>query len=281
MRTALVACSLLIATLAAAQGNQADANPTLFSDGSSGPNRGFGASGGGQVEPSAYRIERFTRLSLFVSASPLGLGEQISTNLSPHLDLRVLGDYISVNTYQFSQRDFRIRLNMGFVNMGASTDYYPFHKPFRLSAGYLFYNGDRLRAELKANQNAVFTINNIDWTSDNADPVHGTGRLTLGGSGFLLTAGYGRIVSRSEKHFSFPFEAGVAFINTPHATFDLRGQICSDQGINCQPAATYPGFADALAAQLVTWNKDVAPYHIYPVVEGGVAYTFSLPRRRF
>ena len=269
---------MLIATLAAAQGNLAGANQSLFANGSSFYYPGFGAGGGGQAEPSAYRIERFTRVSLSISASPLGLGEQISTNLSPNLDLRVLGNYISVNTDQFSQKDFRIGLNVGFVNMGASTDYYPLHKPFRLSAGYLFYNGDRVRAELKANQNAIFTINNIDWTSDNADPVHGTGRLTLGGSGFLLTAGYGRIVSRSEKHFSFPFEAGVAFINTPHATFNLSGQICSNQGINCLPAATYPGFADALAAQLVTWNKDVAPYHIYPIIEGGVAYTFRIRR---
>lgn len=43
----------------------------------------------------------------------------------------------------------------------------------------------------------------------------------------------------------------------------------------------YPGFADALAAQLVAWNKDFAPLHIYPFLEGGVAYTFSLPRRKF
>jgi len=102
--------------------------------------------------------------------------------------------------------------------------------------------------------------------------------LTLSGSGFLLTAGYGRVVSRSEKHFSFPFEAGVAFINTPNSTLNLGGQICTVQGINCQPAATYPGFADALAAQLTTWNKNAAPFHIFPLVEGGVAYTFRIRR---
>jgi hypothetical protein len=66
---------------------------------------------------------------------------------------------------------------------------------------------------LKAQPNAVFTINNIDWNSDNVDPVRGIGRLTLGGRGFLLTTGYGCYVSRSEKHFTFPFEAAVGFIN--------------------------------------------------------------------
>jgi len=155
-------------------------------------------------------------------------------------------------------------------------DAYPFHKPFRLSAGYLVYNGDRVRADLHAKQDAIFTINDIDWSSNNADPVHGTGRLSLGGNGFLLTAGYGRMVSRTEKHVSFPFEAGVAFIDRPTVTLSLEGQICSSQGTNCQPAASYPGFADALMKQLATWNGNASPFHIYPIVQGGVAYTFRI-----
>lgn len=234
--------------------------------------------GGGQVEPSAYRLERFGKLSFFTGVSPMGLGEHMSTNLSPHVDLRIFGNRASMNTHHFSQKDFNIALNIGFANVGTFVDYYPFHKPFRISPGYLFYNGNRFRADLHANPNAVFTINNIDWIADNADPVHGTGRLLLGGNGFLITAGYGRYVSRSEKRFSFPFEAGVAFIDTPKASLTLGGQICSSPGVNCQPASTFPGFSSALAAQLVTWNKDVAPYHIYPIVEGGVAYTFRIRR---
>lgn len=229
-----------------------------------------------ETEPSAYRIERFSRASLFLSFSSLGIGGQLSTNVSPHLDARLFGNRASITTHHWSQNDFSIGVNAGFANMGAMADAYPFHKPFRLSAGYLFYNGDRVRADLHAKQNSVFTINDTDWISDNADPVHGTGRLTLGGNGFLLTAGYGRMLSRSEKHFTFPFEAGVAFIDRPAVTLNLSGQICTTQGLNCQPAATYPGFANALAAQLATWNHDAAPFHIYPIVQGGVAYTFRI-----
>ena len=234
--------------------------------------------GGGQTEPSAYRIERFSRLSFFLSASSLGIGEQMSTNLSPHLDARIFGNHAAMTTHHYSQSDFSIVVNLEFANVGAMADAYPFHRPFRFSAGYLFYNGDRVRADLHAKQDAVFTINDIDWISDNADPVYGTGRLTLGGSGFLLTAGYGRMVSRSEKHFTFPFEAGVAFINTPAVTLNLAGQICTAQGVNCQPAATFPGFADALAAQVAAWNQNAAPFHIFPIVEGGVSYTFRIRR---
>jgi hypothetical protein len=232
--------------------------------------------GASETEPSAYRIERFTRGSFFLSASSLGIGGQLSTNVSPHLDVRVFGNRVSISSHHWSQKDFSIAVNAGFANVGAMADAYPFHKPFRFSAGYLFYNGDRVRADLHAKQNAIFTINDIDWISDNADPVRGTGRLTLGGNGFLLTAGYGRMVSRTEKHFSFPFEAGVAFIDTPRVAMNLDGQICKAQGIGCQPVATYPGFADALAKQVATWNDNAAPFHVYPIVQGGVAYTFRI-----
>lgn len=239
-------------------------------------NSGMGA--GGQAEPSAYRIERFSRASLFLSVSSLGIGGQVSTNVSPHLDVRLFGNRASITTHHWSQDDFSIRVNAGFANVGAMADGYPFHKPFRFSAGYLMYNGDRVRADLHAKQDAVFTINDIDWISDNADPVRGAGLLTLGGNGFILSAGYGRMVSRTEKHWSFPFEAGVAFIDTPRVTMNLQGQICTVQGVNCQPVATYPGFADALATQVADWNKNAEPFHVYPIVQGGVAYTFRLRR---
>lgn len=240
--------------------------------------KGQRSRGASETQPSAYRIERFTRASFFLSASSLGIGGQLSTNVSPHLDARLFGNRTSITTHHWSQEDFSIGVNVGFANVGAMADAYPFHIPFRLSAGYLFYNGDRVRADLHAKQNAIFTINDIDWTSDNADPVRGSGLLTLGGRGFLLTTGYGRMVSRTEKHFSFPFEAGVAFIDRPTVTMNLGGQICTTQGINCQPAATYPGFADALATQVAEWNKNAAPFHIYPIVQGGVAYTFRIRR---
>ena len=280
LRMSLIASMLLIATLARAQSNQSISQP-LFTDGSFALDPELAANGGGgQVEPSAYRLERFTRLSLYTALSPLGLGEHLSTNLSPQIDLRVFVNYLSLN-HNFTRSGFNIAGNGEFVNVGSFADYYPFHKPFRFSPGFLFYNGSRIRADLKAQQNASLTLNNVDFFSDNANPLRGIGRLTLSGSGFLITAGYGRIASRSERHFSFPVEAGIAFINRPKATLDVTGQLCSASGANCQAAATYPGFADALAAQLVTWNKQLAPLHTSPLVEGGVAYTFSIRRRTY
>lgn len=205
----------------------------------------------------------------------LGTGAEVATNLSTRLDLRAIGHYTNF-TYTFPQSGFNIGLNIGFANAGSYVDYYPFHKAFRISAGYLYYNTNRVRANLQAGPGATFTINNVDYYSDNADPVNGVGRLILGGTGPLLTTGYGHILSRTNKHFSFPFEAGAAFINTPQVSFYLNGDVCAPQGNHCQNVNTYPGFAANLAAQLASWNKRVEPFHIYPLIQGGIAYTFRI-----
>jgi hypothetical protein len=238
------------------------------------------AMGGGQVEFSAIRRAAFTRLTLEATVSSLGVGITAATNVGPHLDARVFGNYFSVD-HNLYKTGFRIAGNMDFANAGAMADIYPFHRvPLRISPGFLFLNQNRARVDIRAQQGATLTINNIDWSSSNTDPLYGTGRLQLGGSGFTITSGLGHIVSRSYKRFTFPFEAGVVFIRTPAITFDIHGEICTANQTQCQPAATFPTFEANLVQQLVQWNQDVAPLHVYPIVEGGVAYSFHMRGER-
>jgi hypothetical protein len=238
------------------------------------------AFGAGQVEYSAVRREAFTRLTFGINLSSLGTGIMAATNVGPHVDARVFGNYFNFD-HDVYKTGFRIHGNLELANAGAMADFYPFYRvPLRISPGFLFFNQDRARVDIRAQQGATITINDIDWNSDNADPLHGTGRLRLGGSGFAITTGLGRYVSRSSKRFTFPFEAGVAFIRTPTITFGLFGQICTVDQSQCQPAATFPTFADNLAQQLAAWNSDAAPFHIYPIVQGGVAYSFHIRGQR-
>lgn len=234
----------------------------------------------GQAEYDAEQDHPFSRVLLGGTVSTLGIGVHTGSNLGPKVDLRTFGDYTNIN-HGFMQSGFRIALNVNMANFGAKVDFYPLHRfPLRISPGYLFYNGDRVAASLKAETGATFTINNVQYASDNAHPVYGTGRLKLSGNGFMVTAGMGHFLSHSYKHLTFPFEAGVAFISTPVAQFNLYGEVCSETTVlYCQPAAQFPTFATNLAAQVKTWNQEVAPYHIYPIFEGGVAYSFGFRRR--
>ena len=240
------------------------------------PGAGAGGSGGGQVEPSAYADRYLTRLSLGGSASTIGTGGELATNLPYRLDLRVIGNFTDFN-WKETRSGFYIVVNIGMANTGALVDFYPW-KSLRISPGFLYYNTDRIRGDVLAQPSATFTINNVTYATLASNPVHGTGRLQLGGTGFMATAGWGHYVTRNEKHWSYPFEAGVAFINTPSATFNLEGTVCNAQGHDCVPAAAFPSFQSNLAAQIATWNSDVKPFHIYPLVEAGVAYTFGYRR---
>jgi len=236
--------------------------------------------GGGQAEYSAERGNAFSRLAIGVTVSSLGIGVDAGTNLGTRLDVRLFGNYTNI-THNFRESGFEVSLNVGLANSGAMVDFYPLHRfPLRFSPGYLYFNQNRVAASVHAQQNATFTINNVDYASDNANPVYGTGRLLLGGGGFMATAGLGHIVSHTHKAFSFPFEAGVALINTPIAQFSLFGNVCAVGGPRfCEPAAQFPAFAANLAAQVATWNRRAAPFHIYPILEGGAAYSFTFRRR--
>jgi hypothetical protein len=239
-----------------------------------------GSGGGGVAAPAAYSGGPFSRLTFGATVSTLGFGIQAGTSLTPHLDVRAFGNYLNL-THNWIEQGFALKLNMELPNAGAKLDIYPLHKfPLRISPGFLFVNQNRVRVDYQAQQGTVFTLNNIDWTSDDADPVHGTGILSLGGTGPMITAGLGRIVSRSRRRFSFPFEVGAVFIHTPVITFNMFGQICASGQTQCQPAATFPTFATNLVQQVAKWNQTAAPYHVFPILEGGVAYSFSWRQRR-
>ena len=166
------------------------------------------AEGGGQVDPSAWRLERFSRLGLYAAVSPLGVGVHASTNLTPRLDIRVFENFFPIN-HTFTRSDVVVALHIHFANAGVAADYYPFHRAFHISPGLLFYNRNRVNATVKALPNASITLNNTEWFSDPANPAYGTGRLDIGGSCFMITAGYGRITSHSDKRWTFPFQASL------------------------------------------------------------------------
>jgi hypothetical protein len=237
---------------------------------------GGGGGGGGQAAPSAYGNRTVTRIAVRSGVSPLGTGVELATNLPRHLDLRAFGNFANF-TFNFTQSDIKVGVNLAFNNAGALVDYYPW-KNLRISPGYLAYNTDQVRATLQAQDGATFTLNNTTYISDNADPVHGNGQLALAGRGFMVTGGWGHIVSRTSKHFTFPFEAGAAFINKPQVQFNLQGEVCAGQGYHCEDVNTYPGFTTNINTQLASWNKRVAPFHVYPLIEGGLAYTFRFRR---
>jgi len=239
------------------------------------------------VAPSD-QLPPFSRMSIGAGISPLGIGFQVSTDLSAHLNLRGIGNVFSYSTSLTSNGiPFNASLTLG--SGGAMLDYYPFHSGFRLSAGALFANRNGATATANIPGGTSFTINNQTYYSANANsttgatPLAGVGTLTLNATtpSAVVTTGWGNHVKRS-GHWDFPFEVGVAFVGTPKIDLALSGWACTDSTqLYCTNIASPTNpialeFQNNLSAQIAKWNSNISGLETYPVVSFGVAYSFRV-----
>ena len=153
----------------------------------------------------------------------------------------------------------------------------------------MFYNGNQVTAATDVAAGTSFTLNGETYYSANANaatgavPVNGTGTLGLSTTkpAFTITTGLGNMVP-SRGHWSFPFEVGVAFIGAPSVNVKLGGWACYDQAqTECtdisdanNPIAV--AIQSNLTAQEAKWTSDLNPLKTYPIVAGGVSYSFHL-----
>jgi hypothetical protein len=221
----------------------------------------------------------FSRVSVGVGLSPLGVGFMVATNINTHLDLRGDGSVFNYTDNNWNTQGLNIDAQINFASARASVDYYPFRKGFRLSPGIMFLNRNGGNFTLNVPPGESFTLDNQTYYSaTGSNAVQGTGTFSVGkGSpAFTLTTGWGNIVPRSGRHLTFPFELGVAFIKTPTLDFNLTGYGCDVTGVYCVNVATNPEIQANLAAQVKIYQNDIEPLKTYPIASFGVAYSFGI-----
>jgi len=104
------------------------------------------------------------------------------------------------------------------------------------------------------------------------------------GRAFTITAGWGRVVSRT-GHWSFPTEIGVALVGAPKVDVNLRGWACRDRAET--QCANIANPTDPLAVRVQSdlrtetgkWAQDLNPLKTYPIISTGISYTFGTGRR--
>ena len=239
---------------------------------------------GGQVaapKAEASTSHTLTRFALGFGVSPLGLQLAATTNLSSNLNLRATGNFFNYST-NFNESGISATAKLSLASMGVAVDIYPLHLPIRISPGLLLYNGNQLTASASVPGGDSFTLNGQNYYSANANPLNGNATLALNANkaAFTITTGWGNQIPR-KGHLSFPFEIGIAVIGDPKAVVNLAGTVCYDQAqticANIQgnnPIATE--FQTNLTAQVAKWNSDLEPLKTYPIISGGVAYSFHV-----
>ncbi len=102
-----------------------------------------------------------------------------------------------------------VRFGFNAFSYGHTFDDLFFLKEFHISPGILIYNGNKVTANASVPGGQSFTLSNVNYLSDAADPVTGTGKLTVYKAAPMVLVGFGNLVPRN-RHFSTSFEIGAS-----------------------------------------------------------------------
>jgi hypothetical protein len=252
------------------------------------------SAGGGRerfdVEPAVtVHTDSFSRMGVGIGISVLGGEIDSALVLTELLDARVTADYFSFNSPRYDVDGVDIYPGLHLASGSATVDYYPFNAPIRLSAGLMFINTNHAAATLAAAPGANFTLNGQNFYAGGST----AGQAPLTGDVALafhtirpapkLTFGWGKYIPRSERHWSFPSEYGVVFTGAPSISVALAGTVCTDPALTmCSNVADTSNpvgaeFNSALQARLASWRRGLNGIQIFPILTGGVVYSFDTP----
>ena len=223
----------------------------------------------------ASHTRPFSTFALGVTFGSTGAGVEIATPLNTRFNLRGGVGFFNYST-SFKTDGVPIDGTLHLGNIHAGVDWFFSDKhSFHISPGVTFFNHSNYNALIHIAPNGIITLNDQDYTSDPADPIHGTALIQFG-SKFSprLTAGFGNMIPHKDKNITFPMEFGFQYIAKPTAVFKLAGSSCDSTG-DCDPISTDP---DAQANLLEEQNEiihDLAPLRFFPIFQFGIAYKFG------
>jgi hypothetical protein len=234
--------------------------------------------------------EPFSRIGIGADVNTMGIGIKSAILLNHAYDARMNINFLSIDTGRFNVEGFNADVNIHFASAGASLDWYPFSSVWRISPGLLFYNGNQLKVTSEIVPGTSFTLDGQTFYSANANPA--TGATPLTGTGvlglnttkpaFTIAGGFGKFIPRSDRHWSFPSEFGVAFTGAPSANISVSGWSCLDAKQTKCSDVSAPGnpisadFNNALQGALTKWRRDLAKVQVYPMFSYSVVYSFNI-----
>ena len=231
----------------------------------------------------------FSRIGVGADVSPLGIGLKAAIVLNTYMDLRVMGNYFQYNGGRYEVDGLNVYPRIHLSSAITSLDIYPFHSIWRFSAGALFPNHNGISASTRIASGASFGLNHQTFYA----PAPGPGVKPLQGSGaiglntnrpaFVLSGGFGKFIPRSDRHWSFPSEFGVAFMGPPSVTVSTSGQVCLDKALTqcgnigdpASPVAVE--FNNDLQTRLTRFRKNASDFRFYPIFSYSVVYSFNTP----
>ena len=232
----------------------------------------------------------FSRVAIGADINPLGIGIKSAVLLNRYFDARVMGNFFGLDTGRFEIEGFNVDANFHLASAAASLDWYPFNSVFRISPGLLFFNGNQISVVSDIVPGTKFSLNDQDFYSAKANfatgatPLNGTGLLGLHTNtpAVTIAGGFGKFIPRSNRHWSFPSEFGVAFTGAPTINVAPTGWICMDaaqtqcSSVNDTSSPIGAEFNSELQQALTKWRKSLSSLKVYPIFSYSVVYSFNI-----
>jgi hypothetical protein len=221
--------------------------------------------------PAKQSSEGRIPIGVGVKLSTLGIGGEVAIAVSHRSNVRFGFNAFSYGD-TFVKDGVTYKGNLDLRSAQATYDMFLL-KGFHVSPGVLFYNGNKVTANASVPGGQSFTLSNTTYVSDAANPITGTGNLTVYKAAPMLLLGIGNLVPRG-KHFSVSFEIGAAYQGPPRVALNLSGSACDSTGLFCRSISSDPTIQSNIAAEQAKLNKSASPYKFYPVLSFGVGYRF-------
>jgi len=224
-------------------------------------------------KPNASGEERFP-VGVGIKVSSLGAGAEVALQLAQRFNARVGFSAFSYDR-TFNKDGVSYLGTLHLRSIPALLDFFPFGGGFHLSPGLLVYNGNRVNANAAVPGGQSFTLGGTTYFSDAAQPVNGTGKLSLNPAAPMFLFGWGNLVPRSHRRFSVSIEAGAAYHGPPNIKLNLSGSVCADAiGTNCRAISSDPTVQSHMVTEQNKLNHNASSYKFYPVISFGVGYKF-------
>jgi hypothetical protein len=222
-------------------------------------------------DPAKQSSEGRFPIGVGVKVSTLGIGGEVAVGLSQRSNVRFGFNAFSYE-HTFDKDGATYQGTLDLRSAQATYDIF-LVRWFHISPGVLIYNGNQISAKVSVPGGQTFSLSKTTYISDAADPVAGTGKLTVYKTAPMVLFGFGNLVPRN-GHFSTSFEIGAAYQGPPRVALNLGGSACDSTGLFCRSIASDPTIQSNIVAEQAKLNKSASPYKFYPVLSFGVGYRF-------
>ena len=232
-----------------------------------------------QTLPAGYRP--FSAIGMESHVGVGGIGFDLATPIARNFNLRAGSEFFGYSS-SFQEQGANVVAHLRMQSARASLDWFPFGGGFRVSPLVAFANDNRAQATAIIPPGGTFVLNGVNYTSSTTDPLRGAGSVDFRKTSPGISVGWGNIVPRGGRHFTFPVEAGFYYVGQPGLKVSFSGSACVPNlpaglpaGTGCEAASQDPDFQQSLAAFIARNNHNLSYASYFPIFSVGFGYSFS------